>query len=212
MWQIFTKSQIYDPSEQGEYHVRSNADVHLAAEHASETKHEYFDGRIYAMAGATRAHNLIVANTVATLHQQVRRRPCEVYPSDMKVQSPQSTLYTYPDVVFVCGDPLFSDVQKDILLNPTVIIEVLSDSTENYDRTLKMLFYRYIKSLREYMLISQTRRLVVLYTWQETDRWEFRFISGHDAVIELPSISCALALTNVYEKVQFIPDTDDSMP
>src|SRR5215510_15498100 len=107
---------------------------YLALERKAGYKSEYFAGEIFAMSGASEQHNLIVANVVATLHTQFRNRPCKVYASDMRVKVSPTSLYTYPDVVALCSEPRFDDDQKDTLLNPTVIIEVLSPSTEAYDR------------------------------------------------------------------------------
>src|SRR5919198_4874617 len=114
---------------------------YLALERAARHKSEYVNGRIYALAGASRAHNLIVVNVSAELRAQLRGRPCETYASDMRVKVSQTGLYTYPDVVVVCGEPRFEDAQVDTLLNPTVIIEVLSESTESYDRGEKFAHY-----------------------------------------------------------------------
>src|SRR5205085_5334550 len=115
---------------------------YLILERQAEYKSEYFNGEIFAMTGASRRHNLVAANVLASLHGQLRKRPCEVYSSDMRVKVSPTGLYTYPDVVVVCNDPLFDDKQKDTLLNPTVLIEVLSKSTASYDRGEKFEHYR----------------------------------------------------------------------
>ncbi|HEU4324036.1 MAG TPA: Uma2 family endonuclease [Roseiflexaceae bacterium] len=140
---------------------------YLAFERASTTKHEYYKGRIYAMTGASARHNLITGNTIASLHGQFRRKPCRVYPSDMRVKAQQTGLNTYPDVVIVCGQPLFIDDALDTLINPTVIIEILSPSTEWYDRGMKFHHYRTISNLRNYILISQDAYRIEYYRRQD---------------------------------------------
>ena len=124
-------------------------DEYLALERKAEYKSEYFGGEIFAMTGASRKHNLVAGNIFAALHLQLKKRPCEIYPSDMRVKVSPTGLYTYPDVAVVCGEPMFDDEQKDTLLNPTVLVEVLSKSTASYDRGEKFEHYRKIKSLAE---------------------------------------------------------------
>jgi Uma2 family endonuclease len=128
---------------------------YLALERAAEHRHEYVSGRVYAMTGASREHNVIATNTSRALGNQLSGRPCETYQSDMRVKVSETGMYTYPDVVVACGTPAFEDAYVDTLLNPTVIIEVLSPSTEAYDRGEKFAHYRRLPSLREYLLIAQ---------------------------------------------------------
>ena len=122
--------------------IRFTAQEYLALERKSETRNEYYNGEIFAMAGASREHNLIVGNLLRDIGNQLEDRPCESYPSDMRVSIEATGLYTYPDVAVVCGEPRFQDREVDTLLNPTVIIEVLSPSTEAYDRGVKFRHYR----------------------------------------------------------------------
>jgi Uma2 family endonuclease len=130
---------------------------YLILERQAPYKSEYRDGQIVAMSGASRQHNIITANVVAELHAQLKQRSCTVLPSDMRVKVTSTGLYTYPDVVVVCGEALFDDNQQDTLLNPTLIVEVLSKSTEAYDRGDKFKHYRHLPSLAEYLLISQDK-------------------------------------------------------
>jgi Uma2 family endonuclease len=174
---------------------------YLAGERMSDVKHEYYAGEVFAFAGGSEAHNLIAANVLASLHTQLRRRPCKVYPSDMRVKVQRTGLYTYPDVVVVCGQPQFEDVEHDTLLNPTVIIEVLSPSTERYDRGKKFQNYRTIDSLAEYLLIAQDTYRIEQYIRQPDQQWLLSEATSLDAMIELPSIRGTLALVDVYEKV-----------
>ena len=174
---------------------------YLEAERRAETKSEYYAGQVYAMAGASREHNLIVGNLVAELRGQLKGRPCEVYPSDMRLNVSVTGLYTYPDVTVVCGTPRLADQHKDILLNPTVLIEVLSDSTEAYDRGRKAEHYRRIESLQAYLLVSQATPRIEKYRRQGEREWILSEAIGIDEMIELPSIQCVLALREVYDRV-----------
>jgi Uma2 family endonuclease len=177
---------------------------YLTLERQSEIKSEYWKGGMFAMAGATEAHNLIVTNVVIELGSQLKGRPCKLYPNDMRVRIPRSPSYKYPDTVVVCGQPQFEDEHRDTLLNPTVIIEVLSPSTEAYDRGAKFREYRSIESLQEYVLISQDKPLIERYVRQEgTPFWLFSDASGLEAGVELGSVNCTLALAEVYDKVEF---------
>jgi Uma2 family endonuclease len=174
---------------------------YLAGERMSDIKHEYHAGEVFAFAGGSEEHNLIAANVLATLHTQLRRRPCKIYPSDMRVKIQRTGLYTYPDVVVVCGHPHFEDAEHDTLLNPTVVIEILSPSTERYDRGKKFQNYRTIDSLAEYLLIAQDTLRIEQYIRQPDQQWLLSEAASLDATIELPSIQCTLALADVYEKV-----------
>ena len=178
---------------------------YLAFEQSSEEKHEYYAGEIFAMSGASREHNLIVTNTVVSLGGQLSNKPCEVYPSDMRVKV-NAIKYNYPDVSVVCGEPLFAEGKFDTLLNPSVIIEVLSDSTEDYDRGTKFKHYMGITSLQEYILIAQDEVRVDHYTRQAEGDWRLLVSKSLEAVMQLPSINCTLLLADVYRKVTFEAD------
>ncbi|HYN90066.1 MAG TPA: Uma2 family endonuclease, partial [Ardenticatenaceae bacterium] len=144
---------------------------YLVRERGAEAKSEYLDGEIVAMVGASRAHNLLTINVAGLLWQQLGDRPCEVYSNDMRVKIPVARVYTYPDVVVSCDDPLFEDDELDTLLNPIVIVEVLSASTESYDRGKKFSFYRSIPSLIEYVLVAQDEHRVEHYLRQAGGHW-----------------------------------------
>ena len=175
-------------------------DEYLELERKAEFKSEYFQGEMFAMAGATRQHGLIVTNLVRELSQQLTR-PCEVYSSDLRLRVSPSGLYPYPDVMVVCGEPQFADDQKDTLLNPNLIVEVLSDSTRDYDRGRKFQHYRALPTLREYLTIDQDTPQVERYTRQPQDRWLLTEFSDLSQSIDLASIGCVLSLTEVYDKV-----------
>ncbi|MDT4896245.1 MAG: hypothetical protein QOH25_1322 [Acidobacteriota bacterium] len=176
---------------------------YLALERKAEYKNEYVDGEVVAMTGASRKHNLIVVNISGELRRQLKGRPCETYSGDMRVRIPSTRLYTYPDVVVVCDEPQFEDDYVDTLLNPTVIIEVLSESTELYDRGKKFGFYRTLESLAEYLLVAQDERRIEQYVKQPDERWLLSDHRAPEGTVELTSISCSLALREVYDKVTF---------
>jgi len=182
---------------------RITPEEYLAQERAAERKSEYFDGEVFAMAGASPAHALIVTNVVAELRDKLRSRDCTVYSSDLRVKVGATGLYTYPDVVVVCGEPQFDDEQEDTLLNPNVIVEVLSKSTQDYDRGGKFEQYRTIDSFAEYVLIGQDKPHVEHFARQPDGRWILTETNRLGDQIELPSISARLALADVYEKVKF---------
>ncbi|MCK5523131.1 MAG: Uma2 family endonuclease [Thiomargarita sp.] len=175
---------------------------YLALECEAEYKSEYFDGEIFAMSGATEKHNLVSGNIFAAIHAQIKKRPCKVYNNDMRVKVSPTGLYTYPDVVAICDKPRFDDEQKDTLLNPTVIIEVLSNSTANYDRGEKFKHYRTLDSFIEYLLIAQDECYVEHYVRQTNNQWLLSETSDLQETIELTSIHCHLALSDVYDKVE----------
>lgn len=179
---------------------------YLEIERAAEYKSEYLNGEIWAMAGATEAHIVIVGNLVREFGNQIKGRPCRVYSNDMRVQVAATGLYTYPDVVLVCGERRFHDEQRDTLLNPTVIIEVLSPSTADYDRGAKFAHYRQLESLQEYLLAAQEERHVMHYLRQPDQRWLLEEFRGQEDLILLPSINCRLALSEVYENID-LPTT-----
>jgi Uma2 family endonuclease len=174
---------------------------YLVRERAAETKSEYRDGEVVAMVGASREHTLIVTDTHFALYGQLRDRPCEVYPLDMRVRIPQTRRYFYPDLIVVCDEPRFGDDYVDNLLNPTVIIEVLSPSTAGYDRGEKFLHYRTIPSLREYLLIAQDAYRIEHFARQGEQHWLLTVAEGLEASVHLASIDCTLRLADVYKKV-----------
>jgi len=176
---------------------------YLSMERVSEFRHEYVRGEVTDMTGASREHNLIVGNIYASLHGQLRKRSCEVYATDMRVKVSATGLYTYPDVVVVCGSPQLEDEHFDTLLNPTVLIEVLSASTEDYDRGKKFARYRRLESLCDYLLVAQDRMHVEQYTRQPDGAWRFSEAEQPEAKVVLASIDCELVLDEIYEKIRF---------
>jgi Uma2 family endonuclease len=174
---------------------------YLLLERKAQIRSEYLDGDMVAMSGGGREHNLIVTNIVGEIRAQLKGRPCEVYPSNMRVKVSSTGLYTYPDVVVVCGEPQFEDANVDTLMNPTAVMEVLSQSTESYDRGAKFGHYRKIPSLIEYLLVSQNEFKIEQYVRQPDGPWLRSQAAGATRQIELPSINCVLALSEIYERV-----------
>lgn len=182
---------------------RLTPEEYLKLERKAERKSEYYRGEMYAMSGASREHNLIALNVSASLHRQLRHRPCEAYASDMRVKVSPTGLYTYPDLVVVCGKPQFEDAGLDTLLNPTALIEVLSPSTESCDRGSKFEQYRTLASLVDYLLIAQDRCHVEHYARQPDGKWLLTEARSLEETLRIASIECELALAEVYEKVPF---------
>jgi Uma2 family endonuclease len=184
---------------------RITPEQYLALERKADFKSEYGNGFIIAMAGTSREHSLIAGNVYRKIGNQFEDRPCEAHINDMRVRVGPTGLYTYPDVVAVCGEAKFEDDELDTLLNPTMIVEVLSLTTEAYDRGAKFAQYRQLASLREYVLIAQDKILVERYTRQGEDwlRADFRSL---DESLRLSSIDCEIPLREIYAKVKLPGD------
>jgi len=188
---------------------RCSAQEYLELERRAATKSEFFAGEIFAMTGASRDHNLIVANLVRELTLQLKEKPCETYASDMRVKVNATGLYTYPDLAVVCGPPQFDDEQKDTLLNPTLIVEVLSISTEAYDRGKKFAHYRKIGSLAEVLLVSQDKPHVDRYVRQPDNQWLLAEWDGLQSRVLLTSIDCRVDMAEIYDKVELTADSSE---
>ena len=177
---------------------------YLMMERQSLEKHEYFDGEIFQMAGSSNQHNIITSNIIISLGGQLKKRDCRVYPPDMRVHIPKTGLFTYPDVLVVCGKPQFlPDANLDTLTNPILIVEILSASTEGYDKGAKFDNYRSLESLREYVLVSQDAKKIIRYTKQENGGWFLMDFIGDKTEIELSSVECSMTMEDVYDKVDF---------
>jgi Uma2 family endonuclease len=187
-------------------------EAYLRLERQAATRSEYLDGEIFAMAGASEAHNLIASNLTASLIVRLKDRPCRVYSSDLRVKVSATGLYTYPDVVGVCGRPQFEDREKDTLLNPTVIIEILSPSTEKYDRGAKFDHYSTLASLTDYLLVGQHSAMIDHYARQPDGKWLLSRYRLLDEVAHITSIDCDLPLTDVYDKVEWPEVEPDRVP
>lgn len=174
---------------------------YLEIERQAEVKSEFYNGEMFLMAGGTSAHSLIASNVNRVLGNQLLERDCHVYTADMRIKIDAIEKGTYPDVSVVCGQRVYADEKQDTLLNPTVIVEVLSDSTEAYDRGKKFQDYQLLDSLMEYILISQTPYRVEHFARQTDGSWNYRLFGNEGDLIHLESIHCALLLKDVYLKV-----------
>jgi len=175
-------------------------DDYLTAEREAETKHELWGGEVFAMAGASYAHNKIVVNLSGELRARLRERPCDVLPSDLRVYVPSKPGIVYPDLSIVCGEPRFRDGERDVLLNPTVVVEILSKGTERFDRGDKFAGYRSVESIRQVVLVSQHERRVEVYTRAGAGRWILDETVG-DGAVALEAVGCELPLDEIYLKV-----------
>lgn len=202
-----------------EIQPRYTADEYLKMERASEVRHEYLDGEIFEMAGETIPHGRISSNLVVQLGLQLRGKNCDVFTKDMKVRSGSlpsprrimKGLFSYPDVVIICGTPQVHDEYTDILLNPNVIIEALSDATEKFDRGEKFERYReHLPSLTDYILVAQHKPYIEHFTRTNADEWRLTSRKGLDAELQIVSVDCRLLLSDIYDRVEFptAPDED----
>ena len=180
--------RIYTESEYLEY------DLH------SEHKNEFFNRQIYAMAGTSEKHNTISVNISSELRSQLKNKPCKVYAGEMRIKVQSTGLFAYPDLMVVCPEIQFSGDKPDTVLNPILIIEILSDSTESTDRGAKFAHYRKIPSLREYVLVSQNSQKIEKYHLNASSKWELEETTEDNPKIEFHSISCILKLEEVYDK------------
>ena len=185
---------------------------YLAIERKSKDRHEFLDGEIYAMAGESGEHGDISVNVVTSVAYQLRGKPCRARTIDTKVRSGPNPdagdsskgLYSYPDIVVICGEPQYHDEFRDIVLNPTAIVEVLSKSTESFDRGEKFnRFQTWNPTLRDYILVSQNQPLIEHFSKQPDGTWTYLRILGLDGNLTIPSIQCTLKLSEVYDRVMF---------
>lgn len=179
-----------------------SANEFLQAERSAKEKHELHQGHIVAMAGASLAHNEIVANLIGNIKSHLKGNPCRIYPSDLRVAVPTTESFTYPDASIVCGKPEMLDTQFDTLTNPSVIIEVMNPSTEQYDRGSKFFCYRQIASLKEYILISSSAKFVQIAFKQEDGSWKFEDIAASDALVRIQTINHKISMEEIYENVK----------
>jgi Uma2 family endonuclease len=190
---------------------------YLALERHAEFKSEYIDGRIVAMTGATIPHNAIVGSFHAALYMRLRGGPCRAFVSDLRVQIAAGRRYAYPDILACCGDVRTVDGVLDTLTNPALIVEVLSPSTEAYDRGEKFTHYRAIESLQEYVLVAQDRVMVERYV-RHGEFWMYAAFSDLDGAVELTSVGCTIPLREIYENVDLPgpaaagPDSEQDAP
>jgi len=174
---------------------------YLEIERQAEIRSEYYQGEMFAMAGGSEAHNILVDNLVVAFRLKLRGGSCRSYSRDMRVQVSATGFYTYPDLVVVCGERKFLDEKRDTLLNPNLIVEVLSPTTEAYDRGRKFSHYRALESLQEYVLVSQDRIQVECFKRQSAGQWLLTAASSLEDAVCLDSVGCTIPLTDIYEDV-----------
>lgn len=185
--------------------TKLTAAEYLARERAAEFKSEFFNGEMFAMAGASREHNTVKENLIGELFVQLKDGPCRSYSSDQRVKVDRTGFYTYPDIAIVCGPGEYDSDDRDTLLNPTAIIEILSDSTERYDRGIKFRHYQQIPTCREYVLVSQDQPLIERYVRQADGGWLWTSVAGPDGVFEFAGVPARVPLADVYCGVELPP-------
>lgn len=176
---------------------------YLELERNAEFKSEYLEGQIFAMSGGSPEHSAITVNITRELSLQLKGRPCQAFSNDLKVRTSYTGLYAYPDLTVVCSEPIYHDEKRDIITNPVVIIEVLSPSTEAFDRGRKFAHYQNILSLLDYILIAQDQPWIDHYARQPNNRWLLTPVVGLESSLWIPSIECDLRLAEVYDRIVF---------
>lgn len=176
---------------------------YLEIDRAADTRNEYFRGEIFAMSGGSSRHSLIAANILGELRSALRDKPCTVFTGDLRIGVSASGLYTYPDVSVACGELQFDDKRRDTLLNPVVLVEVLSETTEAYDRGKKFQHYQKLTSLREYLVVGQDAPIVELFSRNDDGTWKLTTINELGGSLIIPAIGVTLPLSEVYAKVEF---------
>jgi Uma2 family endonuclease len=188
---------------------RYTLEEYFALEHASEAKYEYWQGEVYAMSGASPAHVQIQINLITLLRSQLRGRPCRIFSSDMRLKVPSLPPYRYPDLSALCGEPIFELIGGlEVLTNPTLIVEILSPTTEAFDRGDKFTHYKSIPSFIEYVLIAQHRPYIGQYVKQSPEVWSYRECNDLLTSLYIPSLECQLVLEELYQDVTFEPFTN----
>ena len=180
---------------------------YLELERAAEFRHEFLDGQIFLMAGESLSHSRICINLAVEAGSKLKGKPCEALSPNMKVRTSSASLFAYPDLTIVCGEPQFHDVKKDVLTNPQVIFEVLSPSTETYDRTTKFQRYRMgNETLTDYVLVSQDKTFVEHFTKRADGNWLYQSFSEMTDVLRIETVDCDLILSEIYDRVEFSPE------
>jgi len=186
---------------------RCTPEEYLRRERDATERHQFYHGEVFAMSGGTPRHSLVIANVTREVGNALKAGPCQVYDSNLRVRIPRTTLYTYPEVSVVCGplefDPL--DARQETVLNPTLVVEVLSPSTESWDRGGKFENYQQIASFREYVLVAAESPRVETFLRQADGTWLYAAAAGMDAVVQLRSLNVALPLAEIYRGVTFAP-------
>ncbi len=180
-----------------------SSEEYLVAERKSAEKHQYFDGDVVAMSGASIPHNRIVGNIIGEIHGFLKGKDCDIFPSDLRVSVPEMHTYTYSDATIICGEPAVTDEKKDTVTNPAVIFEVLSKSTSGYDKGHKFLYYRQIQSLKEYILIDSLHQAAIIYRRKENGHWDVSVEDEVSGSLTIESIGFTIAFNELYRNVSF---------
>lgn len=194
------ENEVKEPAPKYNY---ISPEHYLEMERASDTKHEYYKGEVFAMSGASLPHNDIFHNVYGALTFFLKGKGCKPYGSDLRIHIPKDSLYTYPDISIICGKPQTTDIFRDNIINPSVIIEILSKSTKDYDRGSKFTLYRSINTLKEYILIDSTSISVEIFTRQEDNSWRLTEFKQQSDSFTITTISLTLYLKDIYEDVSF---------
>lgn len=194
------KNEVKEPAPKYNYIL---PEQYLEMERASLVKHEYYNGEIFAMAGASLPHNYVSHNVYGSLIIFLKGKDCKPFGSDLRIHIPENSLYTYPDISIICDKPETTDAFKDSVINPSVIIEVLSKSTKDYDRGTKFSLYRSIKTLKEYILIDSTSISVEIFTKRQDNSWKLTEFKQLSESFTISTIGLTLLLMDVYEDVSF---------
>jgi len=189
------ENEVKEPAPKYNY---VSPDEYLQMERSTEEKHEYYNGYVIAMSGARLRHNQIAANLYANIGIYLKEKECQVLPSDMRVATPNRDAYIYPDVSIVCGKPELEDEQFDTLLNPAVVFEIWSPSTQNNDVGYKLLYYQHIPSLKEYIMIDSAKRFVQTVRRQQDGAWRFEDIPDMDATLFIQTINMKISFADIY--------------
>lgn len=210
------------PQPKPEASMRATVEEYLAMERAAEERYEYLDGEVYEMAGESGAHADICMNLSVIIGSQLKGKPYRARAKDTRIRSgprpqPRQTtkgMFSYPDIAVICGDPEYLDDYRDVVLNPTLIIEVLSPSTEAFDRGDKFQRYRmWLPTLQEYLLVAQHRPMIDHYRRAEQDNWLLQPVEGMEAELHLASIDCTIRMVDIYDRIVFLPnDETGGMP
>ena len=191
-------------------HRSMTDDEYLALERRSDERHEFFEGQVYAMAGESPEHNLINANLIAIFVAQLKGGGCRTFSPNMKVRTGPGGLYSYPDLAIVCDEPALLDEHRDVLLNPVLIAEVLSPSTEAYDRGKKFLRYQRIHTLTDYLLVAQDEARIEHFVRKPNGHWDWSCAVGSDGLIKIASVACEFRLSEIYGNVVFAVPNEES--
>jgi Uma2 family endonuclease len=184
-----------------------SAKAYLALEEQATEKSEFYNGVIYAMAGGSFNHDMISGNVYAALHEFAHTGSCIAFTSNMKLRIEAHNLYLYPDAMLICGKPKFEKSRTDVILNPLVLVEVLSKSTESYDRGKKFEYYRSLPTFQEYLLIDQERVYIEHYHRLHIGRWEYTILTDLDQSLKLQSINLEIPVRRLYEQVDWVEQT-----